>query len=72
MEPWQGRKTFVRNPLLPPVQGFTLLPDFTPGLHPGLLSSRPCGAGLEGGGRLATETSLGFRGVISRGGIGDC
>jgi hypothetical protein len=62
MEPWQGRNTFVRNLLLPPLQGFTLLPDSTPGLHPGLLPSRPRGAGLEGGGRLATETSLGFRG----------
>ena len=55
MEPRQGRKAFVRNMILSPLQGSALLSGLTPGLRPGLLSCRPYGAGLEGGANFETE-----------------
>jgi hypothetical protein len=35
---------YPRPFFLLPLQGSALLPDPTPGLHPGLFSCRPCGA----------------------------
>ena len=41
--PWQGRKPLCGNHLLPPLRGFVLRFDLTPGLRPGLLSGTPSG-----------------------------
>ena len=46
MEPRKGRKAFVRNFFLSPLQGSVLPFDPTPGLRPGLFSFRPSGACL--------------------------
>ncbi len=51
-----GRKAFLRNIFLSPLQGSALFSDPTPGLRPGLLSCRPSGASLKGGANFAMET----------------
>jgi hypothetical protein len=56
MEPRQGRKIFVRKHFLSPLPGSAPLSGLTPGLCPGLLSSRPSGACLTSGTSFATET----------------
>jgi len=50
-----GRKIFIHNLFLPPLQGSTLLPNPTPGSRPGLFSLHPSRACLNGRVNLVTE-----------------